>query len=114
MTRILFVLCLLALGFSCESRASFPSRLMVQFKSKMSCRDVRKILKPIHLYVNCQFATTRSSEFLAEYLGQEPLAQVIATLSANEKVLGVAPGDEAPETTPKEESKLAPVQSSLY
>lgn len=110
-------LSLLVFGFSVTTLASFPSRVTVQLKNKMSCRDVRKLLKPSHLYVNCQLNSMRTSEYSAEYLGQQPLPKVIAELSSNAKVQGIGEEVTEPSTDLQEtvdtQATYRPVQGSV-
>ena len=112
MSRSVLALCLLTFVFAPFAQASFPSHVTVHFKNKMSCRDARKLLKPSRLYVNCQLNSMRTDEYSAEYLGQQPLTQVMAELATNAKVRGVASSDETPEEAASD--NFRPVQGSLY
>jgi hypothetical protein len=96
-----------ALFVTTAATAAFPSRVTVHLKAKMSCRDVKKMLRPSRLYVHCQTNTVRADAYAADYFGLEPLDKLFTAFSGHEKVESISAGEDIRDV-------LAPVESSIY
>lgn len=81
-----FSLLVLCLVLSTNAFAGAPTRLAVMLKEKMSCREVKKLLRIERLFIQCDTKRPMGRAWTAHYFGSEPLIEVLRELSLVEKV----------------------------
>lgn len=81
---------------SSSAVAGAPTRMTVVLKEKMSCREVKKLIRIDRFFVQCNAKKSMARAWAAHYFGNEPVNDVIRELSAYAKVetasLGYAAG----------------------
>jgi len=74
------------LGLTTNTYAGEPTRLAVMLKEKMSCREVKRMLRVERLFIQCDAKRPIGRAWTAHYFGNEPVAEVVRELSLFEKV----------------------------
>ncbi len=69
-----------------SAHAGAPARLAVMLKEKMSCREVKRLLRIERLFIQCDAKQPMARNWTAHYFGKESLPEVLRELSLYEKV----------------------------
>ena len=81
-----FSLLIVFLVLSPSAYAGAPTRLAVMLKEKMSCREVKRLLRIERLFIQCDTKRPIARSWTAHYFGSEPVIEVLRELSMFSKV----------------------------
>ena len=91
----LWGLLLMMFVLSSSSFAGAPARVTVVLKEKMSCREVKKLLRIDRLFVQCNAKKPMARAWAAHYFGKESVKEVIREITGYTKVETASPESEA-------------------
>ena len=85
-STLIVVVGLLACGPAFASSQEGPPKVTLVLKEKMSCRQIKKLVKEHRLFVHCDPQQRTARAFTAAYLGGENMETVLRQVASLPKV----------------------------